>query len=85
MSKKLYVGNLPFSATDEQLRELFEQHGAVDSAQVVMDRATGRSRGFGFVEMPDDAAREAQQALNGKDFGGRTLNVDEARERPRRN
>lgn len=85
MSKRLFVGNLPFSTTDEQLRELFEQHGAVDSAQVVTDRSTGRARGFGFVEMAEDAAREAQQALDGKDFGGRALRVDEANERgPRR-
>ncbi len=80
--KKLYVGNLPYSTHDAELRELFEQKGQVSSAQVVMDRETGRSRGFGFVEMPNDAeAQAAIEALNGQDYGGRPLVVNEAKPR----
>ena len=85
MSKNLYVGNLPFGTTTDDLRDLFAQYGNVKSAQVVMDRETGRSRGFGFVEM-NDGAEAAIAALNGKDFQGRSLAVNEARpreERPR--
>ena len=85
MSKKLYVGNLAFSTTADDLRELFAQHGTVVSAQVVADRDTGRSRGFAFVEM-GDGAEAAVTALNGAQFQGRTLTVNEARpreERPR--
>ena len=85
MSKNLYVGNLPFGTTTDDLRDLFAQYGNVKSAQVVMDRETGRSRGFGFVEM-NDGAEAAIDALNGKDFQGRSLAVNEARpreERPR--
>ena len=82
MSKKIYVGNLPFSTTDEELEELFSAHGAVESAKVITDRETGRSRGFGFVEMAQEAADAAIQALDGKDLGGRPLRVNEARERP---
>jgi RNA recognition motif-containing protein len=85
MSKNLYVGNLSFQATADDLRELFAQHGSVARAQVVADRDTGRSRGFGFVEM-DDGADEAIAALNGAEFQGRKLTVNEARpraERPR--
>lgn len=79
---KLYVGNLSFQTTDSDLRELFEQYGKVDSAQVVMDRETGRSRGFGFVEMPDrQEAQKAIDALNGQEAGGRPLTVNEARPR----
>lgn len=77
----IYVGNLSYSTTSDELERLFSEHGQVDSAQVIMDRDTGRSRGFGFVEMPDDAARTAIEALNGADVGGRKLNVNEARPR----
>ncbi len=80
MSKKIYVGNLPFSATEDQLREMFSPYGAVDSVTLVTDRETGRPRGFGFVEM-GAGADDAIQALNQKNFGGRTLNVNEARPR----
>lgn len=80
MSKNLYVGNLSFSCTADDLRELFGQHGSVTSAQVVSDRETGRSRGFGFVEMAD-GGEAAISALNGTDFQGRSLTVNEARPR----
>jgi RNA recognition motif-containing protein len=80
MGKKLYVGNLPYSVTDSDLQQLFEAYGAVQSAQVIMDRDTGRSKGFGFVEMGSDAEAQAAIAgLNGKDSGGRSLTVNEAR------
>ncbi|MCB1181901.1 RNA-binding protein [bacterium] len=81
--KKLYVGNLPFSATDDELRNLFGQHGNVHSVALINDRETGRPRGFGFVEMDDDAAVAAMQALDGADMGGRALRVNEAQERQR--
>ena len=81
MSKKIYVGNLPFSATEADLRELFEQHGTVDSVNVITDRDTGRARGFGFVEMDEAGAAKAMQALDGRDFSGRDLRVNEAKER----
>lgn len=77
----IYVGNLSYSTTSDDLERLFSEHGQVDSAAVIMDRDTGRSRGFGFVEMPDDAARKAIEALNGAEVGGRKLNVNEARPR----
>lgn len=78
----IFVGNLSFDTRDDGLREAFAAHGAVDSAQVVMDRQTGRSRGFGFVEMPNDAeAQAAVSALNGADLGGRPLTVNEAKPR----
>ena len=80
MSKNLYVGNLSFSCTADDLRELFSQHGDVSSAQVVSDRETGRSRGFGFIEM-GDGGEAAISALNGTDFQGRSLTVNEARPR----
>ena len=84
MSKKLYVGNLPFSATEEELRTAFESHGSVDSVNVITDRETGRSRGFAFVEMDDaSAADDAMRALDGSDMGGRNLKVNEAKERQR--
>lgn len=83
MSKRIYVGNLSFSTTDEELEELFARYGAVTSARVITDRDTGRSRGFGFVEMAD-GADAAIQALDGQDFGGRALRVNEAQERERR-
>lgn len=82
--KKLYVGNLPFSATDEEVSELFSQHGTVHSVALINDRETGRPRGFGFVEMDDDAANAAIQALDGAEMGGRALRVNEAQERRRR-
>jgi RNA recognition motif-containing protein len=78
----IFVGNLPFTATNADLEELFSQHGSVDSAAVIMDRDTGRSRGFGFVEMGnDDEARAAIEALAGADLGGRALTINEARPR----
>lgn len=84
LGKRLYVGNLPYSATEDELRSLFEQHGATSSVAVIMDRETGRSRGFGFVEFEtEDSARAAQQALDGRDMGGRPLRVNEAQERQR--
>jgi len=80
MGKKLYVGNLPYTVTDSELQQMFEAHGAVTSAQVIMDRETGRSKGFGFVEMGSDAeAQAAITALNGQQIGGRPLTVNEAR------
>ncbi len=82
MAKKLYVGNIPFSTTDDELRQLFESHGNVISARVITDRETGRSRGFGFVEMEDaSAAENAQKVLDGSDMGGRSLRVNEAQDR----
>ncbi len=81
MVQKIYVGNLPFSATEAEIQKLFAEHGEVVSVALPTDRETGRPRGFGFVEMPDDAARKAIAALNGRDFGGRTLNVNEAKPR----
>ena len=80
---KLYVGNLPFSATEDQVRALFATHGTVDKVSLVNDRETGRPRGFGFVEMPNADATRAMQALDGKDFNGRPLKVNEAQERDR--
>jgi RNA recognition motif-containing protein len=77
---KLYVGNLSFDTTEESLRSLFSGHGAVESARLVMDRDTGRPRGFGFVEMSNADASRAMQALNGKEFEGRSLKVNEAQE-----
>ena len=80
MGKKLYVGNLAYSINDGSLQQLFGAHGSVQSAQVIMDRDTGRSKGFGFVEMGSDAeAQAAIQALNGAEVEGRTLTVNEAR------
>jgi RNA recognition motif-containing protein len=82
LSKKLYVGNLPFTATEAELRKLFEGHGTVASVSLITDRETGRPRGFGFVEMQDAAAADkASAALNGRDFGGRSLTVNEANDR----
>ncbi|MDJ0496437.1 MAG: RNA-binding protein [Acidimicrobiia bacterium] len=78
----IYVGNLPFSSTSADLEDLFGQYGQVDSAAVISDRETGRSRGFGFVEMAsDDDARRAIEELDGSDLGGRNLKVNEARPR----
>src|SRR5262245_31353768 len=80
MGKKLYVGNLPFNATDDSLNEVFSQVGNVQSAKIIMDRDTGRSKGFGFVEMSTDAeATDAIQKFNGAQYGGRSMTVAEAR------
>ncbi len=76
----LYVGNLPFNTTSDELHDVFSQHGTVTSAQVIMDRETGRSRGFGFVEMSEGGDR-AIEALNGSDLGGRSMTVNEAKPR----
>ncbi len=82
MAKKLYVGNLPYGISSSDLEQIFQDHGTVESAQVIMDRDTGRSKGFGFVEMRNDQeAQAAIQALNGQDFNGRPLTVNEARPR----
>lgn len=80
---KLYVGNLPFDATEDSVRALFTTHGTVDKVALITDRDTGQPRGFGFVEMPNAEAARAMQALNGTDFGGRALKVNEAKERER--
>ncbi len=83
--KKIFVGNFAFSTTESDLRQWFEPHGAVESATVVTDRDTGRSRGFGFVEMPNNSEADAAiAALNGKDEGGRALTVNEARPKAER-
>lgn len=80
MGKKLYVGNLPFSATEQVLNDTFAQCGTVESAKIIMDRDTGRSKGFGFVEMSSDAeAQNAISRLNGADYEGRAMTVNEAR------
>ena len=87
MSKKIYVGNLPFSATDDEVRDLFSEYGTVESVNLITDRDSGRPRGFGFVEMAD-GADDAIKALDQTEMGGRSLNVNEARpredRRPRR-
>ena len=87
MSKNIYVGNLPFSATSEELRAAFEKFGSVTNSEVIKDRETGRSRGFGFVEMADDSQADAAiAALSGSEMDGRNLTVNEAKpreERPR--
>ncbi|HUV47290.1 MAG TPA: RNA-binding protein [Candidatus Bathyarchaeia archaeon] len=85
MNKKLYVGNLDYSVTDDQLSQLFGQAGAVVSSTVITDRNTGRSKGFGFIEMSsDEEAKKAIEMLNGKDLQGRNLVVNEARPRVER-
>ncbi len=88
MAKKLFVGGIPFACTNDRLRDHFAQAGTVESASIIMDRATGRSKGFGFVEMAtDEEAANAVATLNGSDLDGRTINVSEARpmaERPAR-
>ena len=83
MSKRIYVGNLPFSASDDEIRSLFSEHGEVEAVNLITDRETGRPRGFGFVEM-SSGADEAIQALHQTDMGGRALNVNEARPRQER-
>ena len=82
MGKKLYVGNIPFTTTEDELTQLFERHGTVQSVNVITDRETGRPRGFAFVEMESEqAAQAAQRALDGSQLGGRSLRVNEAQER----
>ena len=81
--KKIFVGNLPFSATREELVDLFSAHGEVHDINLINDRETGRPRGFGFVEMDEQGALAAMQALDGKEFGGRDLRVNEATEKRR--
>ena len=80
---KIYVGNLPFSASEADVRQLFSQHGTVESVSLPTDRETGRPRGFGFVEMSQADAARAIQSLNGHDMGGRQLRVNEAQDKPR--
>lgn len=80
---KLYVGNLPFTATEDSVRGLFTSHGTVEKVSLITDRDTGRPRGFGFVEMSNADASRAMQALNGKDFEGRSLKINEAQDKPR--
>lgn len=80
---KIYVGNLPFSASEDTVRTLFSQHGTVESVALVMDRDTGRPRGFGFIEMARADAARAIQSLNGADMDGRALKVNEAQDKPR--
>ena len=83
MSTRIFVGNLPFSASDQEVREMFSEFGSVTAVNLITDRDTGRPRGFGFVEM-EEGADEAIQSLNQKDMGGRSLNVNEARPREER-
>lgn len=85
MSTNIYVGNLSFKTTDEQLEELFAQYGKVSSVNIIQDRETGRSRGFGFVEMESEGASNAIEALDGQEFDGRSLRVNVARDRERSN
>ena len=80
---KIYVGNLPFTADEASVRELFAKHGTVESVTLINDRDTGRPRGFGFVEMARADAARAIQSLNGQDMGGRPLKVNEAQDKPR--
>jgi cold-inducible RNA-binding protein len=80
---KLYVGNLPFTATEESVRNLFAPHGTVEKLSLITDRDTGQPRGFGFVEMSNADASRAMQALNGMDFGGRSLKINEAQDKAR--
>ena len=77
----IYVGNLPFTATEDEVRELFEAHGQVDEVRLMTDRDTGRPRGFGFVKMASDAAQAAIRSLNGTNLGGRDLRINEAEDR----
>jgi cold-inducible RNA-binding protein len=80
---KLYVGNLPFSATEDAVRTLFAAHGTVEKVSLINDRDTGRPRGFGFVEMSNADAARAMQSLNGKEMDGRALKINEAQDKPR--
>jgi RNA recognition motif-containing protein len=83
MSKKLYVGNLPFSTTHNEIQDMFAAYGDVQSVNLITDKQTGQLRGFGFVEMDDQGAKAAMDALNGKELGGRALRVNEAEDKPR--
>ncbi len=83
--KKLYIGNLPFTATEDEIRELFGAHGTVHSVALITDRETGRPRGFGFIEVDDNDISGMIQNLDGKELDGRALKVNEAQDRPRRN
>ena len=82
--KQIYVGNLPYRSSEEEVRELFAQYGEVNSVKLITDRETGRPRGFGFVEMEETSAQEAIEALDGQEFDGRRLKVNEARPRENR-
>ncbi|MBA3564273.1 MAG: RNA-binding protein [Gammaproteobacteria bacterium] len=82
--KTIYVGNLPFGSSEDDIRQLFAQYGSVQSVKLITDRDTGRPRGFGFVEMEGGDADSAIEALNGQEFGGRSLRINEARERAER-
>jgi RNA recognition motif-containing protein len=84
MGKRIYVGNIPFSCSEEDLEQMFGTHGTVESVKVITDRETGRSRGFPFVEMDETGADAAIAALDGRDMEGRPMRVNEARERERR-
>ena len=84
MAQKLFIGGLPYSTSNERLREIFAECGTVESAVIVTDRETGRSRGFGFVEMANDAGARAIEELDGRDYNGRNLKVNEARPREER-
>ena len=82
MNKKIYVGNLPFSSTEEDLREVFGRHGGIQSVNIITDRETGRPRGFAFIEMEDESsAQDAIRALDGTDLGGRNIRVNEAQDK----
>lgn len=81
--KKIYVGNLPFTATEDEVKELFGQHGTVNSVALITDRETGRPRGFGFIEVDDNDLATMVQNLDGKEMGGRALRVNEAQDKPR--
>ncbi|WP_027191384.1 RNA recognition motif domain-containing protein [Fundidesulfovibrio putealis] len=83
MSKKLYVGNLSFSTSEDEIRNVFSAFGEVHSVALITDRETGRLRGFGFVEMDDEGAKAAIAGMDGKELGGRTLKVNEAQDKPR--
>ncbi|MFP4442298.1 MAG: RNA recognition motif domain-containing protein [Spirochaetia bacterium] len=86
MSKNIYVGNMNYSTSEDDLRDLFEQYGTVESVKIISDRDTGRSKGFGFVEMENaEEADSAISALNSQEVGGRQLRVNEANDRPKRN
>ncbi len=84
MTITMYVGNLPYTASEDEIRDLFAQHGEVFSVKLITDRETGRPRGFGFVEMDDDQAEAAMESLNGTEIGGRLLRVNEAKGRGER-
>ncbi|MBN2139921.1 MAG: RNA-binding protein [Desulfovibrionaceae bacterium] len=85
MAKNIFVGNLPWNTTEEEIRDAFAQYGEVISAKIIYDRETGRSRGFGFVEMEDAGFEEAIRALDGSLMGGRNIKVNEAKPRPQQN